>query len=225
MFFHGSKLESLHEHISPSNLPEDFGGTLPAISYSAADWYPVLRGIEGQIQGKFTLQVGTVKVGIAEVQPTYLQVISANQIEEGSIGVDSVYTFNVGTYIYLPIVKKYRRFKISTLITHYQVLTYLTYHYFNTYYFIYFFRMESVQDFQKLKKRPSSLNKKIKIAATSAVQATSFTNIQIVPNIVIRPTGKEGKGSKTKYSSSQNECLPHVRTTGRFQVKNCETHL
>lgn len=43
MFFHGSKMSSLHKHIPPSHLPADYGGTLPAIDYGSADWYPVLE--------------------------------------------------------------------------------------------------------------------------------------------------------------------------------------
>ncbi|KOB70835.1 putative CRALBP [Operophtera brumata] len=43
IFFHGSKMLSLHKHLAPSHLPSDYGGELPAINYSGADWYPVIN--------------------------------------------------------------------------------------------------------------------------------------------------------------------------------------
>ncbi|XP_069698210.1 retinaldehyde-binding protein 1 [Periplaneta americana] len=46
MFFHGRKMESLHEHIDPEYLPENYGGKLPKINYSSVDWYPVLRTLD-----------------------------------------------------------------------------------------------------------------------------------------------------------------------------------
>jgi len=50
MFFHGDKMESLHKHIDPACLPEDYGGTLPKINYSSVDWYPVLRTVDNEIK-------------------------------------------------------------------------------------------------------------------------------------------------------------------------------
>lgn len=35
-------MSSLHTYLEPSHLPADFGGQLPAIDYSGANWYPVL---------------------------------------------------------------------------------------------------------------------------------------------------------------------------------------
>jgi hypothetical protein len=52
MFFHGSKMESLHKHIDPAYLPEDYGGKLPKINYSSVDWYPVLRTLDEDFKGK-----------------------------------------------------------------------------------------------------------------------------------------------------------------------------
>lgn len=52
MFFHGNKMESLHKHIDPAHLPEDYGGTLPKINYSSVDWYPVLRTLDNEFKGK-----------------------------------------------------------------------------------------------------------------------------------------------------------------------------
>jgi hypothetical protein len=52
MFFHGDKMESLHKHIDPAYLPEDYGGTLPKINYSSVDWYPVLRTLDNEFKGK-----------------------------------------------------------------------------------------------------------------------------------------------------------------------------
>ncbi|XP_026756903.1 clavesin-1 [Galleria mellonella] len=43
IFFHGTKMSSLHKHLAPSHLPADYGGELPAIDYSGADWYPALN--------------------------------------------------------------------------------------------------------------------------------------------------------------------------------------
>ncbi|XP_049882373.1 retinaldehyde-binding protein 1 [Pectinophora gossypiella] len=45
IFFHGNKMSSLHEHLAPSHLPADYGGELPAIDYSGANWYPVINDI------------------------------------------------------------------------------------------------------------------------------------------------------------------------------------
>jgi len=50
MFFHGNKMESLHKHIDPEYLPEDYGGKLPKISYSSVDWYPVLRTLDNEFK-------------------------------------------------------------------------------------------------------------------------------------------------------------------------------
>jgi len=50
MFFHGNKMESLHKHIDPAYLPEDYGGALPKINYSSVDWYPVLRTLDNEFK-------------------------------------------------------------------------------------------------------------------------------------------------------------------------------
>ncbi|KAI8428182.1 hypothetical protein MSG28_002417 [Choristoneura fumiferana] len=50
IFFHGSKMSSLHEHLAPSHLPADYGGELPAIDYSGADWYPVINEVLPHIE-------------------------------------------------------------------------------------------------------------------------------------------------------------------------------
>ena len=52
MFFHGDKMESLHKHIDPAYLPEDYGGKLPKMNYSSVDWYPVLRTLDNEFKGK-----------------------------------------------------------------------------------------------------------------------------------------------------------------------------
>jgi hypothetical protein len=52
MFFHGTKMESLHKHIDPEYLPENYGGKLPKVSYSSVDWYPVIRSLDSDINGK-----------------------------------------------------------------------------------------------------------------------------------------------------------------------------
>ncbi|XP_031345362.1 alpha-tocopherol transfer protein-like [Photinus pyralis] len=43
LFFHGSKMSSLHKHMAPSHLPKNYGGELPEINYTGADWYPVIE--------------------------------------------------------------------------------------------------------------------------------------------------------------------------------------
>lgn len=50
MFFHGSKMSSLHQHIPPSHLPKNYDGVLPEIDYTSADWYPVLLKYEDKIK-------------------------------------------------------------------------------------------------------------------------------------------------------------------------------
>ncbi|XP_049775675.1 retinaldehyde-binding protein 1 [Schistocerca cancellata] len=50
MFFHGDKMESLHKHLDPSHLPEDYGGKLPKIDYTSKDWYPVICDITDEIK-------------------------------------------------------------------------------------------------------------------------------------------------------------------------------
>ncbi|XP_018897715.2 alpha-tocopherol transfer protein-like isoform X1 [Bemisia tabaci] len=50
LFFHGSKMSSLHKFIEPNYLPEDYGGSRPKIDYSSADWFPVLNEIEEDIK-------------------------------------------------------------------------------------------------------------------------------------------------------------------------------
>ncbi|CAK9814966.1 Retinaldehyde-binding protein 1 [Anthophora plagiata] len=50
LFFHGSKMSSLHAHIPPSHLPKDYGGDLPTINYGSADWYPTLVKYEDKIR-------------------------------------------------------------------------------------------------------------------------------------------------------------------------------
>lgn len=52
MFFHGSKMSSLHSYIPPSHLPKNYGGDLPEIDYTSADWYPSLIKYEDKIQGE-----------------------------------------------------------------------------------------------------------------------------------------------------------------------------
>uniref|UniRef100_A0A8D8YU00 Clavesin-1 n=1 Tax=Cacopsylla melanoneura TaxID=428564 RepID=A0A8D8YU00_9HEMI len=49
MYFHGSKMSSLHKHIHPDRLPANYDGNKPKIDYSSAQWYPVLNQIEDTI--------------------------------------------------------------------------------------------------------------------------------------------------------------------------------
>jgi len=50
LFFHGSKMSSLHKHLDPAFIPEDYGGQKPKINYSSSDWYPVLRTLDDRIR-------------------------------------------------------------------------------------------------------------------------------------------------------------------------------
>ncbi|XP_034098503.1 retinaldehyde-binding protein 1 [Drosophila nasuta] len=43
MHFHGSDMKSLHKFIDPSVLPANYKGTLPAIDYGGAEWFPALE--------------------------------------------------------------------------------------------------------------------------------------------------------------------------------------
>ncbi|KAL1124737.1 hypothetical protein AAG570_001360 [Ranatra chinensis] len=61
LFFHGSKMESLHKHLDPEFLPKNYGGTKPEINYSSANWYPVLKGIDDNICGKFYMVIKTLQ--------------------------------------------------------------------------------------------------------------------------------------------------------------------
>ena len=50
MFFHGSKMATLHTHIPPSHLPKSYGGDLPDFDYTSADWYPALIKVDDKIK-------------------------------------------------------------------------------------------------------------------------------------------------------------------------------
>lgn len=50
IFFHGNKMSSFHNHIPPAYLPENYGGELPKIDYSSAEWYPVMLKHEDRIK-------------------------------------------------------------------------------------------------------------------------------------------------------------------------------
>ncbi|KAF2904400.1 hypothetical protein ILUMI_01777 [Ignelater luminosus] len=43
LFFHGTKMASLHKHMDPSCLPKNYGGVLPEIDYTGANWYPAIQ--------------------------------------------------------------------------------------------------------------------------------------------------------------------------------------
>ncbi|XP_055375738.1 clavesin-1 [Condylostylus longicornis] len=46
IWFHGGNMKTLHEYLDPAYLPENYGGTLPAINYGGNDWYPVIEKYE-----------------------------------------------------------------------------------------------------------------------------------------------------------------------------------
>lgn len=43
-------MSSFHNYIPAAYLPENYGGELPKINYTSADWYPVLLKHEDKIQ-------------------------------------------------------------------------------------------------------------------------------------------------------------------------------
>ena len=46
MFFHGNDMKSLHKHLNPSVLPENYGGTLPKLDYGGKEWYPCVENYD-----------------------------------------------------------------------------------------------------------------------------------------------------------------------------------
>lgn len=44
-------MESLHKHMDPNHLPADYGGKLPKINYTSADWYPEIEKARKHIAG------------------------------------------------------------------------------------------------------------------------------------------------------------------------------
>lgn len=55
MFFHGNNMSALHNYIAPSHLPKNYGGELPEIDYSGADWYPTMLTVENKVKGKIAM--------------------------------------------------------------------------------------------------------------------------------------------------------------------------
>lgn len=47
--FHGGDMKSLHKFLEPDYLPRNFGGYLPTMDYSCADWYPAVKAHEDYI--------------------------------------------------------------------------------------------------------------------------------------------------------------------------------
>jgi hypothetical protein len=73
MFFHGEKMESLHKHIDPAYLPENYGGKLPKINYSSVEWYPVLRTLDDDFKGKEETNSLTIIIRLAFNTPQKTQ--------------------------------------------------------------------------------------------------------------------------------------------------------
>lgn len=68
MYFHGTKMSTLHAHIPTSHLPKNYDGDLPEIDYSSADWYPILIQNEDKIRGEEScVVVGSVE--FKELEP------------------------------------------------------------------------------------------------------------------------------------------------------------
>lgn len=49
LHFHGSDLKSLHKHMDPEFLPENYGGLKPKINYTSKDWYPAIKSVDNKI--------------------------------------------------------------------------------------------------------------------------------------------------------------------------------
>lgn len=43
-------MASLHEYIPTTHLPKNYGGNLPEIDYTGANWYPVISEVEDHIK-------------------------------------------------------------------------------------------------------------------------------------------------------------------------------
>lgn len=43
LHFHGTKMSSLHKFLEPAHLPKNYGGELPEIDYTGANWYPAIE--------------------------------------------------------------------------------------------------------------------------------------------------------------------------------------
>ena len=63
MFFHGSKMSSLHKHLAPTHLPKNYGGELPEINYTGADWYPTILKYDDHIKGEIHMRNNYVRAG------------------------------------------------------------------------------------------------------------------------------------------------------------------
>lgn len=50
LMFHGKDMKSLHKYLAPENLPENYGGKLPAIDYGGKDWYPCVNKYKDHIE-------------------------------------------------------------------------------------------------------------------------------------------------------------------------------
>jgi retinaldehyde-binding protein 1 len=49
MYFHGTDMKKLHKFIDPNHLPKNYGGNLPALDYTGANWYPCVKDYEDHI--------------------------------------------------------------------------------------------------------------------------------------------------------------------------------
>lgn len=44
-------MNSLHAYLAPSHLPANYGGELPEIDYTGADWFPTILTCNDSIRG------------------------------------------------------------------------------------------------------------------------------------------------------------------------------
>lgn len=57
LYFHGDKMASLHKHMDPNHLPADYGGKLPKINYTSADWFPEIEKCRAHIEAWDTYKI------------------------------------------------------------------------------------------------------------------------------------------------------------------------
>lgn len=50
-------MKSLHKFVDPDCLPENYGGTLPAMNYTTHDWYPELLKHHNVPKGKLQMHI------------------------------------------------------------------------------------------------------------------------------------------------------------------------
>jgi hypothetical protein len=50
-------MTELINHLGKDHMPSNYGGELPEIDYSSADWYPIIEELTDKIESKIILIV------------------------------------------------------------------------------------------------------------------------------------------------------------------------